>query len=596
MFKQMIVILSTSLMLQSYGTDNDNGTPNNVDGDGKKNVVSLLDNPSIRELGWVEDFIYERIITRAQRKDVVAYTMKMKEDYVKNLKARQLPWVSPTHSSDENFVVGYSYGWPGETKIDPLPLFGYQITDPDVSGNKLKVVIVGGNHPREDSACWALHGLVDFLVSDDPKAKTIREQVIFYIYPTVNPDGRQFLSSPEHDSLMTVNGSPELKAAGETNHNRLWSTEGRFVSIDIIKAAMHKDTGGDADYLLDFHGIPQLTFSFTDEKSVHSPLGVALLRRGMNFRKSNVSPEDTPLTLRSWSMSHEGVAENAFTPEIANQSKEALFLEGQLFALAFHDMINETKRPVPHLVKEVFVPVQPKQPISSWLLDGNAENAVKDSRSPISENAIGWSRDTPFSYPNNQSLILENGHSAIDFGGKYDLDSRQSMTVSLWAKGDTESREIRYIISRYRPCGEQRSWAFVQTNLTEVKVILSTDGTHDGDKIKRYLSSLWPAKDIFDGTWRHLAFTYEAGKEGVLKLYVDGQELQPGSGLHYYSNSSVPGLFRAKANLRLGALKGDSNSFQGQLDEIAIWDYALSLQEIQWLAGNNLKNIINANQ
>lgn len=592
MFKQMIVLLSTSLMLQSYVTGNDNGTPDIVDGDGKKNVVSLLDNPSVRELGWVDDFIYERVITRAQRKDVVAYTMKMKEDHVKNLKKRQLPWITPTHSSDEDFVVGYSYGWPGEPKIDPLPLFGYQITDPRVSGNKLKVVIVGGNHAREDPACWALHGLVDFLVNDDPRAQTIRENVIFYVYPSVNPDGKQFLLSREHESLMTVNGSPELKAAGETNHNRLWNTEGRFVSIDLIKAAMHKDTGGSADYLLDFHGIPRLTFSFTDEKSVHSPLGVALLRRGMNFRKSSVSSGDTPLTLRSWSMSNEGVAENAFTPEIANQSKEALFLEGQLFALAFHDMINETERPVPHLVKEVLVPVQPKQPISFWLLDGNAENAVKDPRSPVSENAIGWSRDTPFSYPGNQSMSLERARSSIDFGRRRDLDSLQSMTVSLWVKGNTESAEIRYIISRYRPSEEQRSWAFVQTNLTEVKVILSTDGTHDGNKIKRHLSSLWPAKDIFDGTWRHLAFTYEAGKEGVLKLYVDGQELQPGSGLHHYSNGHIPGLFRAEANLRLGALGGEANSFQGQLDEIGIWDHALSPQEIQWLAGNSLKAMI----
>lgn len=590
MLKQTMVILSTSMVLQLYIACGGNNTSDNLDSD--KNIVSLMDDPSVRDLGWINDFVYERVMTRAQRQDVVAYTMKMKEDHVKNLKERQLPWVAPTNSSDEDFVVGYSYGWPGEPKIDPLPLFGYQITDPHVSETKTKVVIVGGNHAREDPACWTLHGLIDFLVSDDPRAKTIREHVIFYIYPVVNPDGKQFLLSQEHAALMTVNGNPEIKAAGETNHNRLWNTVGRFTSIDVIKAAIHKDTGGSVDYFFDFHGIPQLTFIFTDEVSVRSPLGVALLQSGFNLRKSIV-PEGTGPMLRDWALSKEGVAAYAFTPEIENLSENVLFLEGQKFALAFHHMITGIEKTVPHLIKEESIPSQPKQPISTWLLDGDAKNAFKNSRPAISEDMINWAQDAPFLYLDNQTLSLENEGSAIDFGGEPDLDSHQSMTVSLWAKADTESKDIRFIISRFNPSVEQRSWALVQTNLTEIMVILSNDGSHDRDKIKRHLSSLWPAKRIFDGTWRHLAFTYHAGEKGTLKLYVDGQALRARSGLHLYDDSDVSELFRSKANLRLGALAGENNAFQGQLDEIGIWNYALSPQEIKWLATNSLKNIIN---
>ena len=591
--KQAVAILSMCLMLQSCFTQSNNSTQGN---DNRGNdEVSLFDNPSIQDLGWVDDFAYERIITRAQRKDVVAYTMKMIEDYAKNLKNRQLPWVAPTHSADEDFVVGYSYGWPEVPKIDPSPFFGYQITDPKVDGDKLKIVIVGGNHGREDPACWALHGLTDFLVSNDSRAKEIRENVIFYIYPAVNPDGRQFLLSEEHAALMDVNGSPELRAGGENNHNRVWHTNGEFVSIDLIKEAIRKDTEGGVEYFFDFHGIPLLTFTFTDENSADSPLGMALLQRGMNFRKSNVSQRDSSLMLRDWSMRDKGVTQYAFTPEIANQSKEGLLLNGQLFALALHDMINGTKRPIPHLMNDVSASVQPKQPISTWLMDGNTSNTSRDSGSTASGNLISWSKDSPFSYPENQSLTLEGENSAIDFGEESGLDSRQNMTVSLWAKGGMESSDLRYIMSRYSTSEDQRSWALVQMNLMEIQVILSTDGTHNGNKIKRHLSSLWPAKSIFDGTWRHLAFTYEAGEEGVLKLYVDGQELQAGSGLHYYSNGSVPELFDAEAHVRLGALEEDSKSFQGQLDEVGIWNYALSPQEVQWLAENSLKNVVNNN-
>ena len=589
MFQRLTIICLLLGLLQSHSIYSANIAFNKLDT--VENIVSLKDDPSIRALTWVEDFTYQHIDTIAQRKNVVAYTMKMHEDYVENLKKRELPWVFPTHSSDEDFVVAYSSGWLGDPKIEPLPIFGYQITNPHVNRNKLKIVLVGGNHGREDPACWTFHGLIDFLVSDDPRAVQIRDHVTFYVYPAVNPDGRQYILSKKHASLMTVNGSPEIKSAGETNHNRLWNTAGSFISIDKVKAAIRKDVEGSADYLFDFHGIPLLTFLFADEEAARSPLGEALLRGGFNLRNS-VVPDTVGSKLRDWAVSKEGVAKYAFTPEVASLSKEEHFLEGQQFALAFHDMITETKRPIPHLEKKEVTPVQPKQPISSWLFDGNAINVAKDSRTPVSENLVKWSEESHFSYEGNQSLILGNEHSSIDFGGELDLDSRQSITVSLWIKGHSdETSDPRSIIGRFL-APDQGSWSIVQMGrgLTDIMVSISGDGTRYGNNVKRNLSNIWPAKYIFDGTWRHFAFTYKSGGEGELKLYVDGQELRAGSGLHSYDEGKVKELFQAEANLRLGATE-DNNAFQGQLDEIGIWDYALSAHEIEWLVNNSLKNI-----
>lgn len=44
-------------------------------------------------------------------------------------------------------------------------------------------MLAGGNHPREDPACWTLHGLVEFLVSEDPQARELRQGFEFFVYP-----------------------------------------------------------------------------------------------------------------------------------------------------------------------------------------------------------------------------------------------------------------------------------------------------------------------------------------------------------------------------------------------------------------------------
>src|SRR5690606_7273411 len=104
--------------------------------------------------------------------------------------------------------------------------------DRDFDGPKLKVVLVGSNHPHEHPACWALHGMVEFLVSADPRAEMVRRHVVFYVYPVVNPDGKVAVLADRRGPFTNVNGNPELRAAGEKNHNRVWDTDGRFTSID----------------------------------------------------------------------------------------------------------------------------------------------------------------------------------------------------------------------------------------------------------------------------------------------------------------------------------------------------------------------------
>ena len=55
--------------------------------------------------------------------------------------------------------------------------------------HKKGAVITARVHPGEAQSSWICQGLVEFLLSDDPDAISIRKNFIIKIVPMLNPDG-----------------------------------------------------------------------------------------------------------------------------------------------------------------------------------------------------------------------------------------------------------------------------------------------------------------------------------------------------------------------------------------------------------------------
>ena len=196
--------------------------------------------------------------------DVTVYTVDMTEAHTQLVS--NSPYVTPTASGDAclalpgcpipDFVVGVSAGNVGGDPCVPQHnLYAYKITDPAAAGSKTKVIIDTGNHNTETPGSWTFQGMVDFLVSSEPAAIWLRQVAEFYVYPLVNPDGRYTADG---------RGNPEMTAEGfGLDHNRVWNTQGQGLStIDALTTAMQNDTGGDADYLFDFHNGDSNPLSF----------------------------------------------------------------------------------------------------------------------------------------------------------------------------------------------------------------------------------------------------------------------------------------------------------------------------------------------
>lgn len=185
---------------------------------------------------FTQDHVYVAYGLPYPNERVVAHTQQLAAS----------PWVSPTASGNAALVVGPSAGGVDDLGrvIASREMYGYLITDPSYpASQKKRVVLFGGVHANETLGNFTLEGLVDFLASDAPEADRLRRQAEFYVYPMVNPDGR----------FAGYNRS--TVEAPTIDPNRVWdppSYDGVH-DVRVIGEVSRADTGGDVDYVIDFH-------------------------------------------------------------------------------------------------------------------------------------------------------------------------------------------------------------------------------------------------------------------------------------------------------------------------------------------------------
>ena len=190
------------------------------------------------------------------------YSYQKVVDHVNQIKTS--PWVTPTSSSDANLIIAQSPGGTDDLgrTVQPKNLYGFKVTDSSSVGPKKKIALTSGVHANEVLGNHTLEGLIDFIISNDPRAAELRKQAEFYIYPMVNPDGR--FAGNNRSNIEHPNRDP----------NRYW-TEFKYadmVDIMAIGEALKADTGSDVDYFLDIHSSTNTSnhFIYTDvDQNMH---------------------------------------------------------------------------------------------------------------------------------------------------------------------------------------------------------------------------------------------------------------------------------------------------------------------------------------
>jgi murein tripeptide amidase MpaA len=111
-----------------------------------------------------------------------------------------------------------------------------------------KVWVIARQHPGETMAEWFVEGMLHALIdADNPIAKQLLEQAVFYVVPNMNPDG-------------SARGNLRTNAAG-INLNREWMNPSQEFSPEVF-AVKNKIHEVGCDLFLDIHGDEALPYVF----------------------------------------------------------------------------------------------------------------------------------------------------------------------------------------------------------------------------------------------------------------------------------------------------------------------------------------------
>ncbi|MFH1637783.1 MAG: LamG domain-containing protein, partial [Candidatus Woesearchaeota archaeon] len=204
-----------------------------------------------------------------------------------------------------------------------------------------------------------------------------------------------------------------------------------------------------------------------------------------------------------------------------------------------------------------------------WRFEENNGTTINDSSTGDNNGTIIGATWT--TGPRGKALKFDGADDYVGFGDQADLDITGNITITLWFKSaattfdtfvynlDTSNPDNGYVLSI-------SNGAF--GNGDKIAFSLAKDNTYD---------TFTTTSSYSDNEWHFLAAGYTPDGSSRPKIYVDGLEVAgTASGSALSSIGTTSGY-----NFLIGAYSdGSSYNFEGTIDEVMVWDRALSTQEI----------------
>lgn len=204
------------------------------------------------------------------------------------------------------------------------------------------------------------------------------------------------------------------------------------------------------------------------------------------------------------------------------------------------------------------IPEQDRGGVSYYKLDGDTVDSWGDNGGSVSGATLGVSgiRNTAYSFDGGGDVITIPHDSSLDFG-------TTSFSTSVWIK--TTSTTDGRILHKGNATG--RWWAINYNQSSNQLQYFFDDGSSTvsvNEDISR----------VSTGNWHHMVFTLN--RESDLTGYIDGKSI--GS-----TDATGLGDIDTGADLEVGADPTESIYFEGDIDEIRIYDRALGADEVKAL-------------
>jgi hypothetical protein len=187
---------------------------------------------------------------------------------------------------------------------------------------------------------------------------------------------------------------------------------------------------------------------------------------------------------------------------------------------------------------------------------------------------------TAVPYQSTSSFTFDGINDYFDAGNPTQLQMTGDISVSAWFKTSNSGSQMHIAGRGANYSTTNSSWALFRRTNNGIAVQLRTGGA--------YVYALSPATTFNDGNWHHAAFTREVSS-GNLKLYIDGSLIATTTGVTAVLNNETKDTF-------IGADTVPNEYFNGNIDEVSIWNSALSSDAITEIASgpNDLTSLTNA--
>jgi len=175
---------------------------------------------------------------------------------------------------------------------------------------------------------------------------------------------------------------------------------------------------------------------------------------------------------------------------------------------------------------------------------------------------------------NDGTVIGATYTSSGRFGGAYNFDGSNDfinmpaldffnwneMTVSAWVKNDDGAAGTTNDIVSYWNYPDSRGWVLTHHRTNSYFFEIGGKGNIQGGTVDR--------------NWHNVVAVYDGS---YMRVYADGSQVASAGG----KSGNLPS---SNAQMRIGSQQDNNNFFDGIIDEVAIWDRALTQQEISSLS------------
>ena len=218
--------------------------------------------------------------------------------------------------------------------------------------------------------------------------------------------------------------------------------------------------------------------------------------------------------------------------------------------------------------------------VGYWHFDTNTDpdDAVDESgnlNNGILNGGAARSTDIPNISGNTNSIMLDGDGDNVEVGDAVALRVTGSLTLATWIKRNTLG-ETMDIVGKWNSGVNKRSYRFVLRSDNKLQMVISSTGTNT-----TLMRSYTNATLTDTSNWHHVAGVFDAaaGPPTTLALYIDG--VPQGTTDEEAPQSSID---LNDSKVFIGDRDGANFEFNGKIDDVRIYNTALTAQEIAVLA------------